>query len=338
MPCVWRLRIHPERVSIMKYSTLAAIAALSASLGVFASNADAQETCAGTGPTPPTGTFSLACGDRAVADGFGATAVGSLSDSVGTYSSAYGHTAQAMGGASTAIGAGSYAEDAGTGLGAASRATGARSVAIGVSSIADEDDTVSFGSSEAKRRLTNLSNGIALTDAATVGQLEVRASAITASANSHADAGDAATLASARTYSDASAAQALSAAQSYAAAGDAATLTAARTYADNGDLQTLTAAKAYTDSQLASLGGGSREMREYADAGTAAAIAAASIPQAFSPGGSMIGAGLGHWRGESALSLGASHMLASGRVVLRGSATFANRGGSGGGMGVGIAF
>lgn len=252
--------------------------------------------------------YGLACGDNAVSPGFGATAIGAETSATGVYSTAVGFDAQANGNTATAFGALSEAGAGSVALGAAARATGASSVAIGTSSRAEEDYTVSFGSSTIKRRLVNLADGTAATDAATVGQMDSRIAAASAAASAYADLGDARTLA------------------------------AAQTYADQGDAQTLDAARAYTDSQIAALGGGSKQMQEYANSGTAAAIAAASIPQAFAPGGSMLGAGLGHWRGETALSVGGSYMLPSGRVVLRGSASVANRGGSGGGVGVGVAF
>nr|WP_292094898.1 YadA-like family protein [Brevundimonas sp.] len=200
----------------------------------------------------------------------------------------------ASGDASTAVGISADASGRlSTAMGVAASASGENSIALGAFSEATEDNTVSFGNTTVKRRLINLADGTAATDAATVGQMNAAA---------------------------------------------AHTLAAANTYADQGDVRTLNEAKAYTDSQIAAMGGGSKQMQEYADSGTAAAIAAASIPQAFAPGGSMLGAGLGHWRGETALSVGGSYMLPSGRVVLRGNASIANRGGSGGGVGVGIAF
>lgn len=258
-----------------------------------AGQASAQEACAGTSANTPTENYALACGREASADGFGSTAVGSVSTAGATYATALGHLAKANGAASTAIGAVSEAGEAGTAIGTGSWAQGTNSVALGAGSIASDADTVSFGNANIKRRVTNLADGIAATDAATVGQLDTRL---------------------------------------------AAAAIAARAYADEGDAQTLQAANAYTDAQIAAVTGGSKAMQEYANSGTAAAMAAATIPQAFAPGGTSIGAGLGHWRGESALSIGASHLLASGRISVRGSASLANRGGAGGAVGVAFNF
>jgi autotransporter adhesin len=241
----------------------------------------------------------------------------------------------------TAIGAGTnVAADGGTTLGARSevQAGATNAVAIGAGSIADQANTVSFGTVGNERRLVNIADGVAASDAATVGQMNASAATTLGSANSHADAGDAATLTAANSHADAGDAATLTAANTYADTGDAMTLSAANAYADVGDAATLDAANAYTDSQLLMYGRRLDDVRKRADSGTAAALAAANIPQAFAPGKSMIGAGVGYWRGESALSIGASHLMGNGRVTLRGSATFAGSGGSGGGVGVGFSF
>ncbi|MBJ7517918.1 MAG: YadA-like family protein, partial [Stenotrophomonas sp.] len=65
--------------------------------------------------------------------------------------------------------------------------SGKGSVAIGDGAVADEAGTVSVGSAENARRITNVGAGTAASDAANLGQMQ---------------AGDAQTLASARTYTD----------------------------------------------------------------------------------------------------------------------------------------
>lgn len=241
----------------------------------------------------------------------------------------------------TAIGAGSnVAANGGSTLGARSQVLegATNAVAIGNNSIADAADTVSFGAVGASRRLVNVSDGVAATDAATVGQMNIAAAATLSSANAYADAGDAATLTSANAYTDTQSVATLTSANAYADTRSAATLSAANAYADAGDAETLAAANAYTDLQMAVFTDSLESARKRADAGTAAALAVANIPQAFAPGKSLIGAGVGYWRGESAFSIGASHLMDNGRVTFRGSATFARQGGSGGGVGIGFSF
>lgn len=269
------------------------------------------------------GGANFVCGAIAAATGNDSTVVGALATATRQGTAALGWNAHATGLNSTA-------------LGSSAAASGEASVALGTGSVADQDYTVSLGDRDngLRRRIVNMADGIDDNDGATVGQM---------------NAGDAATLLSAAQFAlerDAELAAAairndeltLRAAREHADAGDARTLAAAQAYADLGDARTLASANAYTDAQLLLVGEGLEAVRERADSGTAAAIAAANIPQAFAPGRTMVGAGLGYWRGEGALSIGASHLMSSGRITFRGSATFAQGGGSGGGVGVGFSF
>src|SRR5690606_8432169 len=63
--------------------------------------------------------------------------------------------------------------------------------------------------------ISNVADGAAAGDAVNKGQLDATATGTLASANAHADAGDAATLASASTYTDTVAVQTLDAANTY---------------------------------------------------------------------------------------------------------------------------
>nr|WP_325072373.1 YadA-like family protein [Paraburkholderia acidisoli] len=91
------------------------------------------------------GTNSVAMGGGAAASGAGSTAMGDMSKATGTNSTAMGSNAAA---------------------------TGANSVAIGANSVADQDNTVSVGSEGAERRVTNVADGQAPTDAVNVRQLQ----------------------------------------------------------------------------------------------------------------------------------------------------------------------
>ena len=72
-----------------------------------------------------------------------------------------------------------------------------------------------------------------------------------------------------------------------------------------------------------------------ANAGVAAAMAAAGLPQAYLPGKSMVAIAGGVWRGESGMAIGVSTVSANGKWVLKGSANTSGRGGAGGTIGAG---
>lgn len=103
-------------------------------------------------------------------------------------------------------------------------------------------NTVSFGSSDAERRLTNIAAGIDGTDAVNLNQLNAALATVgtgpLAVTNADVQAGDQASLTSANAHAD---------------AGDAATISAARSYTDTQSAQTLTSANAYTDAKVKAL-------------------------------------------------------------------------------------
>src|SRR5699024_12589937 len=63
------------------------------------------------------------------------------------------------------------------------------------------------------------------------------------------------------------------------------------------------------------------DVRDEANAGTAAALAAGTLPQSYLPGRSMFGAGVGTYEGESALAIGVSNLSDNGRWMLNLSVT-----------------
>ena len=73
-----------------------------------------------------------------------------------------------------------------------------------------------------------------------------------------------------------------------------------------------------------------------ANAGTAAAIAMANMPQAFTPGKSMIAAGAGYYEGQTAVSIGVSKLSDNGRWVIKFSGSADTRGKVGVGAGAGF--
>jgi len=127
--------------------------------------------------TPAEAAFlSVAVGGDTRALGEGSTSVGSYAASRGKQSTAIGYgahiAADALTGVSLGQAAGVFA-DWGVALGSYSRVTvGARfAVAVGAQSIAESEMEASFGNTSLKRRLTNIANGTANHNAATIGQL-----------------------------------------------------------------------------------------------------------------------------------------------------------------------
>jgi autotransporter adhesin len=83
--------------------------------------------------------------------------------------------------ADQAVGIGANATvsaDAAVALGANARATSSSSVALGAGSIADRSNVVSIGSSAMRRQLINLANGMADSDAGSIGQLRAAVAAL----------------------------------------------------------------------------------------------------------------------------------------------------------------
>ncbi|WP_117311297.1 ESPR-type extended signal peptide-containing protein [Stenotrophomonas sp. G4] len=134
--------------------------------------------------TPAEAAFlSVAVGGDTRALGEGSTSVGSYAASRGKQSTAIGYgahiAADALTGVSLGQAAGVFA-DWGLALGSYSRVNaGARfAVAVGAQSIAESEMEASFGHMSLKRRLTNIANGTANHNAATVGQLRSALSAL----------------------------------------------------------------------------------------------------------------------------------------------------------------
>ncbi|MEN5375366.1 ESPR-type extended signal peptide-containing protein [Stenotrophomonas hibiscicola] len=131
------------------------------------------------------GQYSVALGNGALASvtAEGGTAIGAFSGAHAKNSVALGRAATVAENAEAgfALGAASYvAEKGGMALGTGSevKAGAQLSVALGQGSVAGEKGIVSFGNSDLKRRLTNIANGTANHNAATVGQLRGALSAL----------------------------------------------------------------------------------------------------------------------------------------------------------------
>lgn len=185
-----------------------AFGAVNVALGSLDSRVGNLEANAGSGGTsgPALGTgdgLAIGGGSHAqdktdVAVGSGSTVHAGNSTSLGNNTSvaASADNAVAVGADSSVTGA------SGTAIGQGSSVTASNAVAIGAGSVADQDNTVSVGNASQQRRITQVADGVAATDAATVGQVTAfTQNAITAAQN-YADAGDAQTLNSANAYTD----------------------------------------------------------------------------------------------------------------------------------------
>jgi autotransporter adhesin len=106
----------------------------------------------------------------------------------------------------------------------------------------------------------------------------------------------------------------------------------------DGLASTLASANAYTDTRLAGLEFDLSEVRRDANAGTAGALAAAGLPQAFEPGRGMLAFGAGTYQGQSAFALGLSRVMDDGRTVIKAGATYDTQKRVGANAGVGFQF
>lgn len=139
----------------------------------------------GPGKAAKAGAVGVAIGDSAQASlqSEGAVAIGSFARADGKNSVALGRAAYVDATAEHGFAVGVYssvheANGIAIGVGSTVKQGASSSVAIGVHSVADEAGTVSFGNIEMKRRLTNIANGTANHNAATVGQLRGALSAL----------------------------------------------------------------------------------------------------------------------------------------------------------------
>jgi autotransporter adhesin len=148
-------------------------------------------------------------------------------------------------------------------------------------------------------RVHNVANGTAATDATNLGQLQ---------------AGLSSTLASANTYTDTRFGQ-------------------IGTRVDQ--IGTRVDQIAF---DLEELDGNMRRVRRDAFSGTAGALAVAGLPQTIEPGRSMVGGGVGHYRGETAFALGLSTTFSEGRGVVKAGGTLDTRGKGGFSAGAGFSF
>lgn len=117
-------------------------------------------------------------------------------------------------------------------------------------------------------------------------------------------------------------------------AGLSSVMTSSMSYTDTRVMEAM----AYTDSRFDDLSFDLAEFRDEAFAGTAAAMAMASIPQAIDSSKSMVAGSVGHYRGETAFGFGYSGVSADGKMVFKAQGTLDTNGKGGVAVGAGLSF
>jgi autotransporter adhesin len=100
----------------------------------------------------------------------------------------------------------------------------------------------------------------------------------------------------------------------------------------------VTVANAYTDARIAALDFDIKDVRKEGRAGSAAALAAAGMPQTMEAGRTMVAASVGTYRGRSAFAIGASHAPDNGKSVFKVGLTYDSSEHVGANAGVGFQF
>lgn len=101
----------------------------------------------------------------------------------------------------------------------------------------------------------------------------------------------------------------------------------------------LVQANGYTNAQIAAVRFDMSKLRNHADAGTASAMAAAGLPQAYSAGKGMVAGSMGVYRDRTAFAIGASKAFNDGHTVIKGGATYTSYGSTfGANVGIGYQF
>jgi len=284
---------------------LASAAALAAWAVFLASTpVKAQVVCqgaTGNGGSVATGANADACGVTATASGDSSSAVGLNSIAAGLESTADGFFSQANGRGATALGGRSQANGIfATGVGWANVAAGNGSFAAGNRSLAGGLSSVAIGD---------------VAQATGDQAIAIGKGAIASGTNSVAlGAGSVAADANTVSVGSATAQRRITNLAAGTSATDAATF---------GQLQS-------------GLGGLEAQLGQRADSGTAAAMAVAGLPQAFSPGKGMISFSVSSWRNEQAFAAGASKVI--GDKVFKAGAAIDSHGNGGGVAGVGFQF
>ena len=88
-------------------------------------------------------------------------------------------------------------------------------------------------------------------------------------------------------------------------------------------------------SSIGNLNNKINKVGKHADAGTASALAASNIPQAYTPGKSLVGIAAGSYQGQTGVAVGMSRISDNGKIIIRLSGTTNTQGRAGVAAGVG---
>ena len=241
-----------------------------------------------------------------------AAASGSNGVAVGPVASASGANAVAVGNGATA--------------------SADNSVAIGSGSVADRANTVSVGSAGNARQITNLAAGTAATDAVNLGQMQASINTSQQGTVRYDSNTDGSVNYGSVTLGNGSGATTI-----HNVASGVATTDAANVGQLNAGMQQATNwANAYTDQRVGQLSSQIQSVGHRADAGVAAGMAMAGLPQAYEPGRSMAAVSAGSFRGESSIAIGISTISQGGRWVYKLSGSADTRGDAGVAIGAGM--
>ncbi len=186
------------------------------------------------------------------------------------------------------------------------KTAGAFSVALGTGSVADEENTISVGSSTNQRRITNVAAGVNATDAVNVSQLK------------SSEAGG--------VRYDTKADGSIDYSNITLGGGNSGTTRISNVSAgvNNNDAvnyaqlkQSVQETKQYTDQRMVEMDNKLSKTESKLSGGIASAMAMTGLPQAYTPGASMASIGGGTYNGESAVALGVSMVSANGRWVYK---------------------
>lgn len=191
-------------------------------------------------------------------------------------------------------------------IGSGSIAAADNSVALSTGSVANEENTISVGSSTNQRRITNVSAGVNATDAVNVSQLK------------SSEAGG--------VRYDTKADSSIDYSNITLGGGNGSTTRISNVSAgvNNNDAvnyaqlkQSVQETKQYTDQRMVEMDNKLSKTESKLSGGIASAMAMTGLPQSYTPGASMASIGGGTYNGESAVALGVSMVSANGRWVYK---------------------
>ncbi|MBM7123619.1 YadA-like family protein [Dyella kyungheensis] len=237
----------------------------------------------------------------------------------GANSVAAGPTATASGSNAVAVGNGA-------------NASADNSVALGSGSVADRANTVSVGSAGSERQITNVAAGSASTDAVNLGQMQASINNSTQGTVRYDTNTDGSTNYSSVTLGNGNAGTTIHNVANGVATSDAANVG----QLNAGIQQAQNWAQNYTDQRYNQLNGQIQSASNRANAGIAAGMAMAGLPQSYEPGRSMAAVAAGTFRGESSIAVGVSTISQGGRWVYKLTGSADTRGDAGFSIGAGM--